>query len=90
MKFIQNVHGSEQAAQPLVIGKDTIYVHANIRQEQVEDLNATRTEWVYDEYQFSIDEMPQAISLFNKLQSLETELLKECILELSEQLYGGA
>jgi len=91
MQFIQNVHGSEQAAQPLIIDKDTIYIHTNIRTEQIEDIDSEpRTEWVYDEHQFSFDEIPQALLQITAVQTQELQMQRECILELSEEIYGGA
>jgi len=46
------VQGSETQAQPLVIGKDTVYVHTNI--EQVETEHGLI--WEYDEEQYTIPE----------------------------------
>lgn len=87
MKFIQNVYGSEQSAQPLIIGKDTIYVHTNIRQEQVEVVDGeSNIMWVYDEYQFPSSEMTQALLQIVSIQSQELQMQRDCILELSQNL----
>ena len=48
MQTFKNVQGSKESAEPIIFGKDTVYVHTNIRQEQ--DF------WVYDEEQYTYQE----------------------------------
>lgn len=40
MVFIEQVHGSELAARPLIVDKTTVYVHTNIHQIEVQDERA--------------------------------------------------
>lgn len=64
MRFIPNVQGSEQSAQPLIVGKDTVYVHTNIKQIEVSmgvDTEEVLTIWQYDEYQYTLQEFIQLI-----------------------------
>lgn len=56
MKILSNVQGAVEQAVPLIIQKDTVYVHTNIRQEEVEDMHGTRLVWMYDEIQYDKDE----------------------------------
>lgn len=56
MKILYNVHGAVEQAVPLIIQKDTVYVHTNIRQEEIEDMHEPRLVWVYDEIQYDKDE----------------------------------
>lgn len=64
MKVIKNVQGSKEAAKELIIGKDTVYIHSNIRRlETNEDdsLNKGTDLYVYDEIQMSKDEYLEKI-----------------------------
>ena len=56
MKEIKNVQGSSQQAQPLIVNKDTVYVHTNIVQATDEDGNVVDGLYVYDEVQYTKDE----------------------------------
>jgi len=56
MKILYGVQGSPEQAVPLIVGKDTVYVHTNIRQEETKDTHKTRLVWVYDEIQYDKDE----------------------------------
>ena len=81
MRQIQNVHGSEECAKPLIIGKDTVYVHYNIRQETISDGIEDRIEWVYDEIQYGKDEYIKVISeksneLENTINDINTALIE--------------
>lgn len=55
MTEFKNVHGTEAQAVPVIIGKDTVYVHTNIHQEEHVDEMSEETvmEWVYDEIQYT-------------------------------------
>lgn len=59
---IEGVRGSEAQAKPLVVGKDTVYVHTNIEHITGAEID----EYQYDELQYDKDEYIEMIS-----QSLE-------------------
>jgi len=57
MQEIKNVRGSTVQAVPLIVGKDTVYIHTNIHTIDVENPDGTtHTEYEYDEVQYSKDE----------------------------------
>lgn len=57
MKEIKNVRGSAAQAVPIIVGKDTVYIHTNIHNVDVENPDgSTHTEYEYDETQFNKDE----------------------------------
>ena len=72
MKEIKNVQGSSQQAQPLIVNKDTVYVHTNIVQATDEDGNVVDGLYVYDEVQYTKDEYIQMIA--EKNETLERDL----------------
>ena len=72
MKEIKNVQGSLQQAQPLIVNKDTVYVHTNIVQATDEDGNIVDGLYVYDEVQYTKDEYIQIMA--EKNSQLEKEL----------------
>ena len=72
MKEIKNVQGSLQQAQPLIVNKDTVYVHTNIVQATDEDENVIDELYVYDEVQYTKDEYIQIMA--EKNSQLEKEL----------------
>ena len=72
MKEIKNVQGSLQQAQPLIVNKDTVYVHTNIVQATDEDGNIVDGLYVYDEVQYTKDEYIQIMA--EKNETLEKEL----------------
>ena len=72
MKEIKNVQGSSQQAQPLIVNKDTVYVHTNIVQATDEDGNVIDNLYVYDEVQYTKDEYIQIIA--EKNETLERDL----------------
>lgn len=53
MRDMGIVSGSAEQAVPLVIGKDTVYVHTDITSEEVEDEYGKRTEYKYHEIQYT-------------------------------------
>lgn len=57
-----NVHGSPEQAVPLIVQKDTVYVHENIRQETIDMIGESITTWVYDEKQYDKDEYIKLLS----------------------------
>lgn len=72
MKEIKNVQGSSQQAQPLIVNKDTVYVHTNIVQATDEDGNVVDGLYVYDEIQYTKDEYIQIMA--EKNETLERDL----------------
>lgn len=55
MIYIEKVQGCAIAAEPLIFGKDTIYVHTNIHKIEKEDNNSelfeyTERQYTYEEY----------------------------------------
>ena len=72
MKEIKNVQGSTEQAQPLIVNKDTVYVHTNIVQATDEDGNIVDGLYVYDEVQYTKDEYIQIMA--EKNETLERDL----------------
>ena len=72
MKEFKNVQGSSQQAQPLIVNKDTVYVHTNIVQATDEDGNVVDGLYVYDEVQYTKDEYIQIMA--EKNETLERDL----------------
>ena len=59
MRKLKNIQGSKEAAKELIIGKDTVYIHSNIRKLEAGDSNLLKKDanlYVYDEIQMSKDE----------------------------------
>lgn len=86
---LKDVIGSKEASKELVIGKDTVYIHTNIR--PYEDKNDVDKEkkselYIYDEVQTSKDEYleikQKEIELMSKSQSSTEDLLQEIILKV--------
>lgn len=62
MISLKDVRGSKEAAQELIIGVDTVYIHSNIRKaEKTDDLKEGEDLYVYDEIQMSKDEYLEKI-----------------------------
>ncbi|MDU5466400.1 MAG: hypothetical protein E6084_00840 [Peptoniphilus harei] len=54
---LKDVQGSKEAAQELIIGKDTVYIHSNIRKlEETEGLKESEDIYIYDEIQMTKNE----------------------------------
>lgn len=86
---LKGVIGSKEASKELVIGKDTVYIHTNIR--PYEDKNDVDKEkksdlYIYDEVQMSKDEYleikQKELELMGKSQSSVEDLLQEIILKV--------
>lgn len=86
---LKDVIGSKEASKELVIGKDTVYIHTNIR--SYEDKNEADKEkkselYIYDEVQMSLHEYlevkQQEIDLIGKAQNSTEDLLQEIILKV--------
>ena len=56
------VRGSVQQAIPLIIDKDTVYVHTNIHNIEVDDMRETRIEHEYNEVQYAKDEYIELVT----------------------------
>ena len=72
MKEFKNVQGSTEQAQPLIVNKDTVYVHTNIVQATDEDGNVVDGLYVYDEVQYTKDEYIKLMA--EKNETLERDL----------------
>lgn len=59
MRKLKDVQGSKESAKELIIGKDTVYIHSNIRKIEGGDDDALMgggEVYVYDEIQMTKDE----------------------------------
>lgn len=62
MISLKDVRGSKEFAQELIIEKDTVYIHSNIRQlEKTDELMEGEDLYIYDEIQMSKDEYLEKI-----------------------------
>ena len=52
MKQILNVTGSKESSLPLIIGKDTVYIHTNIKEVTIDN----NIMYQYDEIQYTLEE----------------------------------
>lgn len=86
---LKDVIGSKEASKELVIGKDTVYIHTNVR--PYEDKNEIDKEkkselYIYDEVQMSKDEYLETkqkeLDLMSKTQNATEDLLQEIILKV--------
>lgn len=89
MKEIKNVQGSFKQAQPLIIGKTTVYVHTNIVQAKDEDGNVIDDLYVYDEIQYTKDEYIKMMA--DKNSQLEQEVIDTqlALCDIYETIQGG-
>ena len=86
---LKDVIGSKEASKELIIGKDTVYIHTNIR--PYEDKNEADEEkksdlYIYDEVQMSLHEYLEVkqreIDLMSKTQNSTEDLLQEIIFKV--------
>lgn len=88
MKKLKNVIGSKEASKELIIGKDTVYIHTNIRPyEDKNDEKEKKSElYIYDEVQMSLREYlemkEKELSMLSNTQGATEDLLQEIILEM--------
>lgn len=64
MRELKDVQGSKESAKELIIGKDTVYIHSNIRKLEINEDNELQKDadlYVYDEIQMSKDEYLEKI-----------------------------
>lgn len=85
MLKIKDVIGSKEASKELIIGKDTVYIHTNVRPyiDKNDDKEEKSELYIYDEVQMSKDEylemfkdnVDQATSLSNdRITDIESAL----------------
>ena len=91
MKKLKDVIGSKEASKELIIGKDTVYIHTNIKpyEDKSEIEKEEKSElYIYDEIQFTLHEYlelkQQEIDLMTKAQNSTEDLLQEIILKMYE------
>lgn len=85
MKDMGTVSGSKAQAIPLVIGYDTVYVHTDIKEVEVEEPDGTkRTEWQYHEVQYGKDEYLKKISEEKEALEKQTTDLQLALVESYE------
>jgi hypothetical protein len=98
MKLYKNVHGSKQASRPIIVDKTTVYVHSNVKEEIITDeiSGDTRTEYVYDEIQYTRQEWEQIMADANaqtedSLCQFDSDIeeIKDALCEIDERLEGG-
>ena len=87
MKDFGTVNGSIQQAQPLIVVKDTVYVHTNIQKLETDDNgNHNNDIYSYHEIQYTKDEYIELLA--NRNQQLES-IVEEHDAAIA-QIYGGA
>lgn len=85
---LKDVIGSKAASKELVIGKDTVYIHTNIRPyiDKNDEKGDESDLYIYDEVQMSLHEYlevkQQEIDLIGKAQNSTEDLLQEIILKV--------
>lgn len=86
---LKDVIGSKEASKELVIGKDTVYIHTNIRPyiDKNDDKEEKKSDlYIYDEVQMSLHEYLEVkqkeIDLMSKTQNATEDLLQEIILKV--------
>lgn len=85
---LKDVIGSKEASKELVIGKDTVYIHTNIRpyEDKNDDKEKKSELYIYDEVQMSKDEYLETkqkeLDLMSKTQNATEDLLQEIILKV--------
>lgn len=97
MKDVGLVRGSKEASQSLIVGKNLVYVHTNVRQITVDELKEQfpdRTddelndieEYEYNEVQYTKDEY---IKMQAELNQANQDQITELQLALTEISEGG-
>lgn len=84
---LKDVIGSKEASKELIIGKDTVYIHSNIRPYKDESEEKESSDlFIYDEVQMSKDEYleikEKELQMLSNTQSTTEDLLQEIILEM--------
>lgn len=85
---LKDVIGSKEASKELVIGKDTVYIHTNIRPyiDKYDDKEEKSDLYIYDEVQMSLHEYLEVkqkeIEIMAQTQGSTEDLLQELILKI--------
>lgn len=63
MKELKDVVGSKESAKELIIGKDTVYIHTNIRkyESKEKEFKDDGDLYIYDEIQMTKDEYLESL-----------------------------
>lgn len=83
MKDMGIVQGSPEMAVPLIVGKDTVYVHTSI--EQVPDTEGNMV-WQYHEIQYDKDEYIRLLSEKNALVEAQLTDTQLALVEVFEMM----
>lgn len=87
MKEITGVFGSSEQAKELIVGKDTIYVHTNIKKlESDAEGKPAENLYSYDEIQYTKDEYIKLISEKNAALAEEVTNTQMALCEVYELL----
>lgn len=87
MRYIGKVCGSGEQAKPLIIGKDTVYVHTDIMLVKT-DGRASKEMFSYTEVQYTIEEYLHMMVEKNEALSAELTDTQLALCEIYE-LSGG-
>ena len=85
---LKDIIGSKEASKELIIGKDTVYMHSNVRPyvDENDDKKEKSDLYIYDEVQMSKDEYlemkQKELDLMSKSQASVEDLLQEIILKV--------
>lgn len=96
MRDMGKVRGSAEQAQPLVVGKDTVYVHDNITQLHIDsDGNPTDNLFEYHEIQYDYTEYFHMMLEKDILQTAQIRALsdrndfnEDCMAEMASIIYS--
>lgn len=86
---IGNVRGSAAQAKPLIISRDTVYVHTNIEQVTDTDGNVIDNLFSYDEIQYDKDEYLKMVIDDNQKATSDITDLQLALTEMYELTEGG-
>lgn len=89
MKDMGNVQGSAEQAKPLIVGKDTVYVHTNIVQMEDTEGNLIDNLYSYDEVQYTINEYLKLVIDENNKATSDITDLQLALAEIYELTEGG-
>ena len=85
---LKDVIGSKEASKELIIGKDTVYIHTNIRlyEDKNDEKEGKSDLYIYDEVQMSLHEYLEVkqkeIDLMSKSQGSVEDVLQEIIFKV--------
>ncbi len=88
MKNIGIVHGNIEQARPLVIGKDTVYVHTDITPVEI-DGEIVEGLFSYNEVQYGKDEYIELMAERNEMLGRDITDTQLALCEIYENI-GGA